>query len=145
MVIGPIRNSGLQKISSLRLVFLLSSDDPGPWDPREPVAVEPSPCPRMFQDLAEPEPLDGRCIRFQCGNRGCKAAKDCSIFVTFASYEATVLESVWTQFANLGFHCMSSGTLAILHEYFIDFLLHRAGAADRSLKVRSKMVRRTNI
>ena len=28
------------------------------WDPVDPVAVEPSLCPSMFQDLAEPEPLD---------------------------------------------------------------------------------------
>ena len=34
----------------MRLVFLLSSDDPGPWDPRDPVAVEPSLCPSIFQD-----------------------------------------------------------------------------------------------
>ena len=47
-------SSGLEKVSSLRVVFLLSSDDPGPWDP---VAVEPSVCPSKFQDLAEPEPL----------------------------------------------------------------------------------------
>ena len=31
----------------------MSSDDPGPWDPRDPVAVEPLFCPKMFQDLAE--------------------------------------------------------------------------------------------
>ena len=49
-------SSGLEKVSSLRLVLLLSSDDPGPWDPRGPVAVEPSPCPSTFQELAEPEP-----------------------------------------------------------------------------------------
>ena len=48
----------LGNISSLRLVFLLSSDDPGPWDPRDPVAVEPSLCPSFFQDLAEPDPLE---------------------------------------------------------------------------------------
>ena len=34
-------SSGLEKVSSLRLVFLLPSDDPGPWDKRDPVAVEP--------------------------------------------------------------------------------------------------------
>ena len=36
-----VRLQGLSKVSSLRLVFLLSSDDPGPWDPRDPVAVDP--------------------------------------------------------------------------------------------------------
>ena len=51
-------SSGLEKVSSLRLVFLLSSDDPGPWDPRDPVAVEPLLCPSMSHDLAESEPLE---------------------------------------------------------------------------------------
>ena len=51
-------SAGLEKVSSLRLVFLLSSDDPGPWDPRDPVAVEQSLCPSTFQDLPEPEPLE---------------------------------------------------------------------------------------
>ena len=46
-------SSGLVKVSSLRLVFLLSSDDPGPWDPTYPVAVEPLLCPSTFEDLAE--------------------------------------------------------------------------------------------
>ena len=31
---------------------------PRPWDPRDPAAVEPLLCPSMFQDLAEPEPLE---------------------------------------------------------------------------------------
>ena len=43
---------------SLRLVFLLSSEDPGPWDARDHVTVEPSPCPSKFQELAEPEKLE---------------------------------------------------------------------------------------
>ena len=60
-IIDPLRNptalrarsSGvLAEVSSLRLVFLLSSDDPGRWDPRDPVAVEPLLCPSIFQDLA---------------------------------------------------------------------------------------------
>ena len=42
----------------MRLVFLLSSEDAGPWDPRDPVVVEPSLCPSKFQELAEPEPLE---------------------------------------------------------------------------------------
>ena len=53
MALRACSSSGLEKVSSLRLVFPLSSDDPGPWDPRDPVAVEPSLCPSMFQDLAE--------------------------------------------------------------------------------------------
>ena len=56
---GPSRmcsSSGLEKVSSLSLVFLLSSDDPRPWDPRDTVAVEPSLCPSKFQELAELEP-----------------------------------------------------------------------------------------
>ena len=31
-----------------------SRDDLGPWDPRDPVALEPSLCLRIFPDLAEP-------------------------------------------------------------------------------------------
>ena len=60
-VVRPLRAcspSGREKVSSLRFVFLLSSDDPGPWDPRDPAAVEPLLCPSMFHDLAEPEPLE---------------------------------------------------------------------------------------
>ena len=45
----------LEKVSSLRLVFLLSPDDPGPWDP---VAEEPSTSPGKSQDLAGPETLE---------------------------------------------------------------------------------------
>ena len=48
-------SSVLEKVSSLRLVFLLSSEDPGSWDP---VAVEPTACPSTFQDLAEPETFE---------------------------------------------------------------------------------------
>ena len=69
-------SSGLEKVSSLRLVFLVSSDDPGPWDRRDPAAVEPSLCPRMFQggNASQEAPnnlfntcdlsrLDGHCLR----------------------------------------------------------------------------------
>ena len=51
-------SSGLEKVSSLRLVFLLSSDDPGPWDPWDPAAVEPSTCSTEGQDRAEPDTFD---------------------------------------------------------------------------------------
>ena len=37
----------------------------------------------------------------------------CSIFVIFASYEATVWDSVWAHFSNLDTLCMSSGNFAI--------------------------------
>ena len=62
---------GLRKVSSLRLVFLLSSDDPGPWDPRDPVAAEPSPCRSTIQDLAEPEPLEPEAAFASNGNASC--------------------------------------------------------------------------
>ena len=55
-------SSGLADVSSLRLVFLLSSDDPGPWDP---VAVEPSTCSSEGQDLAEPDTLDAEAAMFR--------------------------------------------------------------------------------
>ena len=51
-------SSGFEKASSLRLVFLSSSEDPGPWDPSDPVAVEPSLCPSEIQELAELEPFE---------------------------------------------------------------------------------------
>ena len=107
-------SSGLEKGSSLRLVFLLSSDDPGPWDPRDPVAVEPVLCPSMFQDLAEPDPLE-TVVAFVSNavTRAARLLTICSIFVIFASYEATQWESVWTQFSNLDMLCMSSGNFAI--------------------------------
>ena len=82
----------------------------GPWDPRDPVAVELSLCPSVFQDRAEPEPLDTD-VAF-VSNVVTRAAI-CSIFVIVASYEATVWESVWTQFSNLDMLCMSSGNLEI--------------------------------
>ena len=58
-------SSGLVHVSSLRLVFLLSSDDPGPWDP---VAVKPSLRPSTFQDLVESGHSDPEgCV---CSQRG---------------------------------------------------------------------------
>ena len=57
-------SSGVEKVSSLRFVFLLSSDDPGPWDPRNPSAVEPLLRPSMFHNLAESEPLETDVARF---------------------------------------------------------------------------------
>ena len=45
-------SSALENVSSPRLVFLVSSDDTGPWDP---AAVEPS---TEGQDRAEPDTFD---------------------------------------------------------------------------------------
>ena len=106
-------SSGLEKVSNLRLVFSLSSDDPGPWDQRDPLAVEPSPCPSMFQDLGEPNPLDTDvAIVSNVVTRAAKLLTICSMFVIFASYDATVWESVWTQFSNLDTLRMSSDNFA---------------------------------
>ena len=84
-------SAGLEEGSSLRLVFLLSSDDPGPWEPRDPVAVEPVLCPSMFQDFAEPDSLD-TVVAFvsHVVTRAARLLTICSIFVIFASCEATV-------------------------------------------------------
>ena len=122
-------SSGLEKVSSLRLVFLLSSDDPGPWDPRDPAAVEPSPCPNTFQDLAEPEPVETD-VAFVSNmvTRAARVLTICSMFVIF--YEATVWESIWTQFSNLDVLCMSSGNFAFctnISLIFSSIVLARSG------------------
>ena len=85
----------------------VSSDDPGPWDP---AAGEPSLCPRKFQDLAEPDPLETD-VAFVSNavTRAARLLTICSIFVIFASHEATVWESVSTQFSNLDTLCLSCG------------------------------------
>ena len=107
-------SAGLEEGSSLRLVFLFSSDDPGPWYPRDSVAVEPPLCPSIFQDLAEPDPME-TVVAFVSNvvTRAARLQDIFSIFVIFASYEATEWESVWTQFSNLDTLCMSSGNFAI--------------------------------
>ena len=66
------------------------------------MAVEPSLCPSMFQDLTEPDPLETD-VAFVSNvvTQTARLLTICSIFVIFASYEATVWESVWTQFSNL--------------------------------------------
>ena len=48
-------HAGLEEISSLRLVVLLSPGDPGAWDP---TAVEPSTCSSEGQNHSEPDTLD---------------------------------------------------------------------------------------
>ena len=47
VIVHLLRSSSLKEGSSLRRVFLLSSDGPGPCDP---AAVEQSDGPRTFQD-----------------------------------------------------------------------------------------------
>ena len=114
MTLRACSSSGPEKVSSLRPVFLLSSDDPGPWDPRDPVAVKPLPCPSKFQELAEPKPLETD-VAFdsKAVTRAARLLTICSVFVIFASCKATVWESVWTQFSNLDTLYMSSGNFAI--------------------------------
>ena len=129
-------SAGFENVSSLRLVFLLSSDDPGPRVPRDPVAVEPSLCPSLFQDLAEPDPLEAD-VAFisKVATRAARLLTICSIFVIFASYEATVRESVWTQFPSLDTHCMSSGNFATctnISLIFSSIVLVRYPAPSRS-------------
>ena len=81
MALRACSSSGLEKVSSLRLVFLLSSDAPRPWDPRDPVVVEPSLCPSTFQDLAEPEPLETDAApASQAATRAARPSTDCSMF-----------------------------------------------------------------
>ena len=89
------------------------------------MAVEPLLCPSKFQELAEPEPL-GTDVAFVSNvvTRAARLLTICSIFVIFASKEATVWESVWTQFSNLDTPCMSSGNFAIC----MNISLHRTGA-----------------
>ena len=104
---------GLRTYQAFVLYYLLSSDDPGPRDPRDPVAVEPSLCPSVFHDLAEPDPLEtDDAFVSNVVTRAARLLTICSIFVIFASYEATVWESAWTQFSNLDTLCMSNGNFA---------------------------------
>ena len=72
-------------------MFLLSSDDPGPWDSRDPVAVEPSQCPSMFQDLAESGPLEPEAAPVsKVVTRAKRLPTTCSILVVLAVWAATV-------------------------------------------------------
>ena len=72
----------LEEVSSLRLVFLLSSDDPGLWDPRDPVAVELVLCPSIFQDLVESGLLEV--------TRTTRLPTICSMLVILVVWAATV-------------------------------------------------------
>ena len=101
-------SSGLEKVSSVRLVFLFSSEDPGP---RHLAAMEPSACPSKFQDLAEPEPLEPEAAPIsKVATRAARLLSICSTFVILAVLEATVCESVWTQFSILDAFCKKSGS-----------------------------------
>ena len=100
-------SSDLPNVPSLGLEFLLASDDPGPWGPSDwwAIAVSwyvPRSCRARFAG-------DRCCIRFQCGNTGCKSSNHFLIFVLFASYEET---SIWKQFSNLDTLWISSGNFA---------------------------------
>ena len=103
-------SAGLKEVSSLCLVFLLSSDDPWRRDRRDPVAVEPLLCPSMFHDLVE-SGLQGPEAAFvsQEVTRATKLATICSIFVILVVWAVTVWASVWTQFPILAAFCMKGG------------------------------------
>ena len=75
-----VHPSGLDKVSSLLLVFLLLCDDPGPWDP---VAVEPSICSTEGHDLADLDTFDAEvaCVS-TLHMRAVRALKFCSISVS---------------------------------------------------------------
>ena len=84
-------SSGLVGVLSSRLMFPLSSDDQGPWDPRDPVAVEPLLCPCMFQDLVESGPLEPEAaFASKEVTRAAKLPTFCSIFVILVVWAATV-------------------------------------------------------
>ena len=104
---------------------------------RDPVTVEPL--------LCEPDPLETD-VAFVSNvvTRVARLLTICSIFVILAPYEATVWESVWTQFSNRDTLCMG-GPLRNLYEHFVDFLLHRAGTVSCSFEVRKRAVGRTHI
>ena len=75
------------------------------------MAPQPSLCPSIFQDLAELHPLETD-VAFVSNvvTRAARLPTIGSIFV-FASYGASVLESVWTHFSKLDLLCVSSGNL----------------------------------
>ena len=124
-----LTSSGFEKVSSLRLVFLLSSGDPGPWDPG---AVEPSTGPGG-QDLAEPETPEAEAAPVsKAATRTARLPTICSTLATLLVVAATVCESVWTQLS----------TLETLSGHFIDLIFAGAGSATCSLKVRSRTIRR---
>ena len=132
-------SSGLEKVSSLRLVFLLLSDDPRPWDPRDPAAVEQSLCPGTFQDLAESGPLEPEAAPVsKVVTRDKRLPTICSVRVILVVWVVTVWESVWRQFSILDAVCEKSST-------YVDF----SSIVEERLTVLSRSgaerARRTNI
>ena len=151
-------SSGLGKVSSLRLVFLLSSDDPGPWDPRDPVAVEPSLCPKKLQDLAESGLLEPEAApASRAPTRAATPSTDCSMFVIFVcdrchwlckrqdtvckSAETLYKQGGWSQRCEMG---LEMGKY--LGKYGFEFFLHcTGGMTSHFFKIRKRTVRRTQI
>ena len=119
-------SSGLENVSSLRLVFLLSPDDPGPWDPRDPVAVDPL--------LSKHVPRSCR-VR-TTGPRSCICFQR-----TDASHKTPNNLGNICNLSRLGGHCLSK-RLDSIFDHLIDFL-HRTGAKSCSFKVRKRTVRKT--
>ena len=99
-----------------------------------------------FQELAEPEPLETDvALDSIMLTRAAKLLTICSLFVIFASCEATVWENVWTQFSNLDILCMSRGNFAICMNNsfsFTSIVLVRYPVATRSGR---GIIRRTQI
>ena len=71
-----------------------------------------------------------------------KLLTTCSIFVFFASHEATVWENVRTQFSNLDTLCMSSGNFAQIANISLIFSSNRIGTVSCSFEVRKRTVMR---
>ena len=81
-------SAGLEEVSSLRLVFLLSLDDPGKWDN---AAVEPSTCSGEGQDLAEPDTFDAEAAYVSTlHKRAVGVLKLCSISVSLVAKSPSV-------------------------------------------------------
>ena len=58
--------------------------------PERPVAVEPSLCPSIFQDLAEPEPLEKEAApASKVAARAARPSTDCSMFEILFVIDAT--------------------------------------------------------
>ena len=70
-----------QTVSPKFQLFLLSSDDPGPWDL---VAVEPSTCPGEGQDLAELETREAETVPVSnAATRAVRPPTTCSTLAIF--------------------------------------------------------------
>ena len=137
--------SGFVFLSSLRLVFPLSSDEPRS---RDPVAVEPSTSPSKGQDPeVDPETLEAETApASNAATRAARPPTTCSIFVTLVVIVAIDWESVGAIFFDYGHAVQKKKWQACeLQAHLIDFIFPCTGAATRSLKVRSRSVRTTKI